>query len=130
MKHGIGNDPERACPGGCSSWGSRSTYLAVLPILGTTSDHRGGAGGFPGSAEGAERAIVADLAERGARGRAFGLYYGLTGAAALPAGLATGWLWDRWGAVWALGLNAVCAAVGAIWLFALSFVGPLRRTAV
>ena len=85
---------------------------------------------YHGLAEGAERAIVADLAERGARGRAFGLYYGLTGAAALPAGLATGWLWDRGGAVWALGINAACAAVGAIWLFTLSFVGPLRRTAV
>jgi MFS family permease len=84
---------------------------------------------YHGLAEGAERAIVADLAERGARGRAFGLYYGLTGAAALPAGLATGWVWDRWGAVWALGINASCAALGACWLFALSFVGPLRRAA-
>ena len=53
---------------------------------------------YHGLAEGAERAIVADLAERGARGRAFGLYHGLTGAAALPAGLATGWIWDRAGA--------------------------------
>ena len=82
---------------------------------------------YHGLAEGAERAIVADLAERGARGRAFGLYYGLTGAAALPAGLATGWVWDRWGAVWALGINASCAALGGIFLFALSFAGPLRR---
>ena len=82
---------------------------------------------YHGLAEGAERAIVADLAERGARGRAFGLYHGLTGVAALPAGLATGWIWDRWGAAWALGINASCAAVGAIFLFALSFAGPLRR---
>ena len=44
---------------------------------------------YHGLAEGAERAIVADLAERGARGRAFGLYHGLTGVAALPAGIAT-----------------------------------------
>ena len=82
---------------------------------------------YHGLAEGAERAIVADLAERGARGRAFGLYHGLTGVAALPAGIATGWIWDRCGAVWALGINASCAAVGAIFLFALSFAGPLRR---
>jgi MFS family permease len=82
---------------------------------------------YHGLAEGAERAIVADLAERGARGRAFGLYHGLTGVAALPAGIATGWIWDRGGAAWALGINASCAALGAIFLFALSFAGPLRR---
>jgi MFS family permease len=82
---------------------------------------------YHGLAEGAERAIVADLAERGARGRAFGLYHGLTGVAALPAGIATGWIWDRYGAVWALGINASCAAVGAMFLFALTFAGPLRR---
>ena len=82
---------------------------------------------YHGLAEGAERAIVADLAERGARGRAFGLYHGLTGVAALPAGIATGWIWDRCGAAWALGINASCAALGAIFLFALSFAGPLRR---
>ena len=82
---------------------------------------------YHGLAEGAERAIVADLAERGARGRAFGLYHGLTGVAALPAGIATGWIWDRCGAAWALGINASCAALGAIFLFTLSFVGPLRR---
>ena len=82
---------------------------------------------YHGLAEGAERAIVADLAERGARGRAFGLYHGLTGVAALPAGIATGWIWERSGAAWALGVNASCAAVGAIFLFALSFAGPLRR---
>ena len=82
---------------------------------------------YHGLAEGAERAIVADLAERGARGRAFGLYHGLTGVAALPAGIATGWIWDRCGAAWALGINASCAALGAIFLFTLSFAGPLRR---
>ncbi len=84
---------------------------------------------YHGLAEGAERAIVADLAERGARGRAFGLYHGLVGVAALPAGLGTGWVWDRWGAAWALSMNASCAAVAALWLFALTFTGPLRRTA-
>jgi MFS family permease len=82
---------------------------------------------YHGLAEGAERAIVADLADRGARGRAFGLYHGLTGAAALPAGLGTGWIWDRWGAGWALSINASCAAIAGIGLFVLSFAGPLRR---
>jgi MFS family permease len=84
---------------------------------------------YHGLAEGAERAIIADLSDRGARGRAFGLYHGLVGAAALPAGIATGWLWDRWGAPWALGMNAACAALGAALLFGLTFAGPLRRSA-
>jgi MFS family permease len=84
---------------------------------------------YHGLAEGAERAIVADLAEPGARGRAFAFYNGLTGAAALPAGLGTGWLWDRLGARWALGVNAACAAAAALALFGLAFAGPLRRRA-
>ena len=42
-------------------------------------------------------------------------------------GFITGWVWDRAGAPWALGINAACAALGAIWLFTLSFGGPLRR---
>ena len=84
---------------------------------------------YHGLAEGAERAIIADLSDRGARGRAFGLYHGLVGAAALPAGIATGWLWDRWGAPWALGMNAACAALGSALLFGLTFAGPLRRSA-
>ncbi len=82
---------------------------------------------YHGLAEGAERAIIADLAEPGARGRAFGLYHGLAGVAALPAGFGTGWIWDHWGAAWALGLNAACAAVASLLLFWLAFAGPLRR---
>ena len=45
---------------------------------------------YHGLAEGAERAIIADLSDRGARGRAYGLYHGLVGVAALPAGIGTG----------------------------------------
>lgn len=85
---------------------------------------------YHGLAEGAERAIIADLAERGGRGRAFGLYHGFVGVAALPAGLATGLIWDRWGATWALCLNALCAALAAAVLFWLTFAGPLRRALV
>ena len=85
---------------------------------------------YHGLAEGAERAIIADLAERGGRGRAFGLYHGFVGVAALPAGLVTGLVWDRWGARWALGLNAACAALAAAVLFWLAFAGPLRRALV
>jgi MFS family permease len=82
---------------------------------------------YHGLAEGAERAIIADLSDRGARGRAFGLYHGLIGVAALPAGIGTGLIWDRWGPVWALGANAAFAAVASTVLMALTFAGPLRR---
>jgi MFS family permease len=85
---------------------------------------------YHGLAEGAERAIVADLAERGDRGRAFGLYYAFVGLAALPAGLATGLVWERWGARSALGMNAVCAALAAIVLCWQAFAGSLRRSLV
>jgi len=82
---------------------------------------------YHGLAEGAERAIVADLSDRGARGRAYGLYHGLIGAAALPAGIGTGLVWDRWGPAWALGANAAFAAAASVILFGLTFIGPLRR---
>ena len=82
---------------------------------------------YHGLAEGAERAIIADFAEPGARGRAFGLYHGLVGVAALPAGFGTGWIWDHWGAAWALSINAACAAIASLLLFWLAFAGTLRR---
>jgi MFS family permease len=85
---------------------------------------------YHGLAEGAERAIIADLAERGDRGRAFGYYYAFTGAAALPAGLVTGIVWQRSGAAPALWLNAGCAALASVCLFWLAFAGPLRRALV
>jgi MFS family permease len=82
---------------------------------------------YHGLAEGPERAIIADLAEPGARGRAFGLYHGFIGVAALPAGLGTGWVWDHWGARWALGLNAGFAGLAALALAWIAFGGSLRR---
>lgn len=84
---------------------------------------------YHGLAEGAERAIVADMAETGARGRAFGLYHGFVGVAALPAGLATGLVWDAVGPGWALGMNAAFAALASLFLASLTFGGPLRRAA-
>jgi MFS family permease len=68
---------------------------------------------FHALTEGPERALVADLAGAAARGRAFGLYHGVTGAMLLPASLLSGLLWQQFGAAWALGAGAALAALAA-----------------
>jgi MFS family permease len=73
---------------------------------------------FHALTEGAERALVADLAGEPARGRAFGLYHAVTGAALLPASLLTGYLWQSLGAAAALGTGAGLAAAAAAGLVA------------
>jgi MFS family permease len=84
---------------------------------------------YHGLAEAPERALVADLAGPAQRGRAFGWYHGVVGMAALPAGLLTGWLWDRFGAPAAFGACAGVAALAAAGLGALARYGPLRSAA-
>jgi MFS family permease len=74
---------------------------------------------FHALTEGAERALVADLAGEATRGRAFGLFHAVTGAALLPASLMTGLLWQRFGAPVALGTGALLAALAALGLVAL-----------
>jgi MFS family permease len=74
---------------------------------------------FHALTEGPERALVADLAGEAARGRAFGLFHAVTGAALLPASLLTGLLWQRFGAGAALATGAALAAVAAVGLAAL-----------
>ena len=81
---------------------------------------------YHGLTEAAERALVADVIGRGSRGRAFGWYHGLTGLAALPAGLLTGWLWEAHGSALALSVSAGLAALAGLGLLASR---PLRRTA-
>ncbi len=83
---------------------------------------------YHGLAEAPERALVSDLATPARRGRAFGMYHGLVGLAALPAGLLTGWLWDRVGPGAAFGACAGLSALAAGVLGALVLFGPLRAT--
>lgn len=78
--------------------------------------------------EGAERALVADLAGTAARGRAFGLYHAVTGAMLLPASLLTGMLWQRFGAGTALLVGAGLAALAGAALLLL-VREPARSTA-
>jgi MFS family permease len=74
---------------------------------------------FHALTEGAERALVADLAGAASRGRAFGLFHATTGAALLPASLLTGLLWQRFGGAVALGTGAALAGLAALGLFLL-----------
>ena len=69
--------------------------------------------------EGAEKALVVDLAGRVRGGRAFGLYHGVTGVMLLPASLLAGALWQWRGPLPAFGLGALLALVAALglWLF-------------
>ncbi len=74
---------------------------------------------FPALTEGPERALVAELAAEGERGRAFGLYHAVTGGMALLASLLTGVLWQRFGAGTALSTGAALAGLAALGLWTL-----------
>jgi MFS family permease len=49
---------------------------------------------FYGLTEGGERALLADVADPGARGQAYGWYHGVIGVGALPASVVFGMLWQ------------------------------------
>lgn len=71
-------------------------------------------GAHTGLCEPAERALIRDLAPEATRGRAFGLFHGVVGACAIPAGLGMGWLWQVWSAQVALTFAAILAVVAAL----------------
>lgn len=69
-----------------------------------------------GLTEGSEKALVADLVAPAQRGTAFGWYHGLVGAAALPASVLFGYVWDRYSAGTAFAMGAGLAVGAAIWM--------------
>ncbi len=69
-----------------------------------------------GLTEGAEKALVADLAPVEARAGAYGVYHTAIGLTALPASLLAGWLWQVFGARVAFGTGAALAASAAVLL--------------
>ena len=75
-------------------------------------------GTFYGLTEPAEKALVKDLAPIDVRGRAYGYYNFVAGMSAVPAGVLTGWLWQTWGPLVALGTGAAIAAVSSVALVA------------
>ena len=84
-------------------------------------------GVYFGLAEGAEKALVADLVRPEQRGTAYGLYNLAFSVTVFPASLLMGWLWDWRGAPTAF---AVSAAIGltAAFLLALT-VRPSEKAA-
>ena len=73
-------------------------------------------GFFAALTEPAERALVAKLSPA-SLGKGFGTYHALTGFAALPAGLAFGWIYQRGGASDAIWLSGAGVGVmGIVWM--------------
>jgi MFS family permease len=68
---------------------------------------------FHALTEGAERALVADLAPPALRGRAFGAFHASVGLAALPASVLFGVLWKAFGPAAAFLAGAALAMVAA-----------------
>ncbi len=71
-------------------------------------------GFYFGLTEGAERALVRDLATPAERGTAFGWFHMLVGTAAIPAGLLLGGLWSVYGVKTAFLVSSGLASLGTI----------------
>jgi len=69
-----------------------------------------------GLTEGAEKALVADLAPVHLRGSAFGLYHLTIGIGAFPASLLFGLVWERLGSGAAFGMGAILALLSSVML--------------
>jgi MFS family permease len=74
-------------------------------------------GFYFGFAEGAEKALVADLAPQAIRGFAFGVYNAVLGIGALLASVLFGALWTAFGTAIAFGTGAALALVATVLLF-------------
>jgi MFS family permease len=70
-----------------------------------------------GLTEGAERALVRDLAPNTERGTAFGWFYMLVGLAAIPAGLLLGGVWTLWSAKAAFLVSAAITTTAALFFW-------------
>jgi len=72
-----------------------------------------------GLAEGAEKALVADLVRPEQRGTAYGLYNLAFGITVLPASVLMGVIWDKWGPLTAFLFSATLGATAALLLLTL-----------
>ena len=76
-------------------------------------------GFYYGLSEGAEKALIADLAPAALSGSAFGLYNAALGVGALLASVVFGLVWKMVGAPAAFGLGAALAVLSTLLLFTL-----------
>lgn len=83
-------------------------------------------GFYFGMTEGAEKALVADLAPESRRGTAFGWFNVAVGLAALPASVLFGVVWDQFGSQTAFVMGATIACVAAV-MFALAVPATASR---
>jgi MFS family permease len=67
-----------------------------------------------GLVEGAEKALISELASGSAKGKAFGAYNMLIGFAALLASTSFGLVWDTWGGAVAFAGSGVLALISAV----------------
>jgi MFS family permease len=76
---------------------------------------------FMAATEGAEKALVADIAPKELLGTAYGWFNLTAGIMLLPASLAFGWLWQAAGAETAFAFSAGCALLASLllrtWVF-------------
>lgn len=73
-------------------------------------------GAYYGITDGVARAFVADMVNRERRGTAYGLYNMAVGVSALPASLAAGILWDRFGSPAPFIFGAILALAATVGL--------------
>ncbi len=83
-------------------------------------------GVYFGLTEGAERALVSDLADEKVTGTAFGFFHLAVGAASLPASIVFGYVWKIYGAPAAFGMGAGLAVV-AMLLLTVAVRRPARK---
>ncbi len=69
---------------------------------------------FLAATEGVEKALVADLAEPGQQGTAYGWFNLAAGIMLLPASWCFGWLYQGWSATAAFEFGAACAGLSAL----------------
>ena len=86
-------------------------------------------GVYFGLAEGAEKALVADLVRPEQRGTAYGLYNLAFGVTVFPASLLMGMIWDWKGPTVAFLVNAVMGATAALLLLLFVKSHPVQTTA-
>ncbi len=100
------------------AWAPDAAWLIAIALLGSLP---------AGFGEGAERAHIADLADPGQRGAAYGWYNLTTGVAAIPAGVLFGGLWQTAGAPTAF---LTAALIGGLALLLLPAAPASRAPAV